>query len=56
MSALSDWARATYEALQDCPSNEVGWEILEEAGQKLQTEAEVARDAWWKARGHSDDC
>ena len=56
MSALSDWSKALYEQLADCPNNETGWEIIEENGRRLQAEAEAERDAWWKARGHSDDC
>lgn len=42
MSALSDWAKALYEQLQDCPNNETGWEIIEEAGKHLKAETKIA--------------
>lgn len=41
MSAISDWAKALYEQLQDCPNNETGWKICEEAGQHLADETEI---------------
>jgi len=31
-------------------------EIIEENAKRLMLEAEVKRDAWWKSRGHSEDC
>jgi hypothetical protein len=32
---ISDWTKQTWAKLQSMPSNEVAWEILEEAGKEL---------------------
>lgn len=54
LSALSDWAKALYGQLQDCPNNETGWEITEEAGKKLTIETIIAVKDGWRNRGIED--